>query len=82
MIAGLKRLPRVHSEQLIYNGTCTVHPKRNRYGGPRLNMILTSRSQEMVDCRVCMYWLKLYVPLTRLREHQEHERLVAEWDTL
>lgn len=30
-----------------------------------------------LDCRVCMYWLGLYVPLWALKAHQEWHRARA-----
>lgn len=33
-------------------------------------VLLASAYDELVTCRRCMYWMRRYIPLAKLREHQ------------
>lgn len=39
---------------------------------------LIADTDEQITCRLCLYWLGQYVPLSRLREHQAAQRMHAE----
>lgn len=70
MLTARRRLPRVHSELLVLDGRCTVQTRGYGTGG-----ILTTRTQDY-DCLICLYWSGRYMPLVKLREHQDAMRLM------
>lgn len=40
-------------------------------------VLLTTAHEELVTCRRCMYWLRRYIPLARLKKHQSWQRFNA-----
>lgn len=56
------------------------HPKIH-FAGPRGAICSQRRAiretphEPSVTCRVCLYWLGLYVPIAKLREHQAFTRM-------
>lgn len=40
--------------------------------------LIALADSDAVTCRVCLYWMGLYVPLAKLREHQAAQRMRAE----
>jgi hypothetical protein len=58
---------RTHSTAVWARKQCTVRAPVFRY----------STDNSAVTCRVCLYHLGFYVPLSKLREHQGRQALAA-----
>lgn len=53
--------------------TKAIHSARvlNRHHEP---VLLATAQDELVTCRRCLYWLRRYIPLSKLPRHQAWQR--------
>lgn len=43
-------------------------------------VLLATANDSLVTCRRCMYWIRVYIPLAKLKKHQTYVRLAYQRD--